>query len=145
MRFIALRIEGRSVTDPGVRIADHVRSSYPDVLDAIDAAGARASEDWPADGIGDASSVRAAFRRELDAAGVHDRLPRILVSAVEAAGGTLRSSPVAAPPYVVVTSLGITLRATLEAHRLVVELRVFEQQDGRYHRRDTVAVAARLV
>ena len=51
--------------------------------------------------------------------------PAVLRECVAAAGGQLRAEPVAAPPYVVVTSVGPVLRATLDEGRLVVTLRVF--------------------
>jgi hypothetical protein len=52
--------------------------------------------------------------------------------------------PVAAPPYVVVTSEGVVLRATIPDGRLVVTLRVFDVERGaetRYVRRSTVDVS----
>jgi hypothetical protein len=46
------------------------------------------------------------------------------------AGGRLQADPVPAPPYVVVTSVGPLLRATLEAGRLVVTVRAFRVERG---------------
>jgi len=46
--------------------------------------------------------------------------------AVEATGYDLRASPVAGPPYVVVTSCGPVLRATIDPGRLVIRFDAFE-------------------
>ena len=55
----------------------------------------------------------------------------LLSTAVEALGETLPADPVPAPPYLVVTSVGPVLRATLSEWRLVVELRAFAvDRDG---------------
>lgn len=91
----------------------------------------------------DGSAVADALQSALAARGVLGQLPDVLAAAVDAAGGTLSAAPVAAPPYVAVTSRGPVLRATLDGGRLVVGLRVFRLTDGnRYERRGEVAVEA---
>lgn len=70
--------------------------------------------------------VTDAMGAALEATGTLERLPAVLADAVEAAGGDLRAPPVAAPPYVVVTSRGPMLRATLETGRLVIRFDAFE-------------------
>lgn len=129
---------------PAVAV-EHVRDRYPSLLDAVGAASDVAAEDWPAAGVADGARVRSSFRDALDAVGVRDALPGVLASTVDALGESLQARPVAAPPYVVVTSTGVLLRATLDDCRLVVELRAFEQRAGRYHRRDSVTVTVRLL
>ena len=74
------------------------------------------------DGPGLADALETLLRRT----DVLPALPAVLATAVEAAGGTLSAQPVAAPPYVAVTSRGPILRATLDGGRLVVTVRAFE-------------------
>lgn len=82
--------------------------------------------DW-SDGVADGrAAVVGPLEAELRARGVLAALPAVLAGAVDAAGYRLRSRPVAAPPYVVVTSLGPVLRATVEDGRLVVTFQVFD-------------------
>jgi hypothetical protein len=111
------------------------------VLDCADAVAA----DWDGDTTSDADRVGPLLRATLARAGVIERLPNALRECVAAAGGQLRAEPVAAPPYVVVTSTGPLLRATLDGGRLVVTLRAFRVERGdagpRYVR-DATRVAA---
>jgi hypothetical protein len=92
------------------------------------------------DGPGLADALEAA----LGGAGVLGTLPAVLATAVDAAGGTLSARPVAAPPYVAVTSRGPVLRATLDGGRLVVTVRAFavERDPLRYVRGPTDPAAA---
>jgi hypothetical protein len=109
------------------------------------------AEGWEGAVTTDRDRVVAPMRRGLESAGTLSRFPQLLASTAAALGETLSASPVAAPPYVVVTSVGPVLRATLSRDRLVVTLRVFEVQRGtttRYRRRrvppeETVDVAFR--
>lgn len=48
------------------------------------------------------------------------------MGAVAAAGGDLRAEPVAAPPYVTVTSTGLVLRGTTPSGRLVATVHAFD-------------------
>ncbi|MCF2239616.1 MULTISPECIES: hypothetical protein [Halobacterium] len=118
---------------------EHVCTAHADVLAAVgaaaDAVDAAAASSGP--------QLGAALESRLTDRGVLASLPGVLAAAVAAAGGELPAEPVAAPPYVVVTGRGPVLRATLDAGRLVVELRVFALTDAnRYERRDGVAVEA---
>jgi hypothetical protein len=76
----------------------------------------------------DGRELARTLERALSAADVLPALPGVLVTAVDAVDGTLPASPVAAPPYVVVTSRGPVLRATLSDYRLVVTLCTFETE-----------------
>ena len=60
----------------------------------------------------------------------------MLAGAVSAVGEQLQARPVAGPPYVVVTSEGLLLRATLPGGRLVVTVAAFalERDPRRYVR-----------
>lgn len=84
----------------------------------------------------DSRSIREPLQATLERAGVLAELPAVLVDAVEAAGASMPAKPVAAPPYVVVTSTGPTLRATLDGTRLIVRLEVFAVEDGAFVRRN---------
>lgn len=89
--------------------------------------------------------VADALAAELRSRGVLADLPAVLAAAVDAAGGELQADPVAAPPYVAVTSRGPLLRATLDGGRLVVTLQVFRvTAGGEYERIDGVEVAAEI-
>lgn len=106
---------------------------------------------WDGDTTTDRSAVVPPLTAALRESGVHDRLPGVLAGAVSAVGEQLQARPVAGPPYVVVTSVGPVLRATLTDRRLVVTLDLFTvRHDGdepRYARRpadaDLVAVEFR--
>lgn len=62
---------------------------------------------------------------QLDRANVIERLPTVLADTVTLLGSPLTAEPVAAPPYVVVTSVGPIMRATLEDRRLVITIEAF--------------------
>lgn len=85
----------------------------------------------------DSRSIREPLQATLERAGVLAQLPAVLVDAVDAAGASMPAKPVAAPPYVVVTSTGPTLRATLDGTRLIVRIEVFSVADGAFVRRNT--------
>jgi hypothetical protein len=66
------------------------------------------------------------FESTLRDTGLFETLPTVLTECVEQAGATISAQPVAAPPYVVVASTGVLLRATLDGGRLVVTLQAFD-------------------
>jgi hypothetical protein len=88
-------------------------------------------ETWDRDATADPDSVAEPLRDELESAGAWERLPDVLAGAVRATDHSLSATPVAAPPYVTVTSRGPMLRATLEAGRLVLLLQAFDVKRGR--------------
>ena len=104
---------------------EHVLAEHADlvrrVVDCADAVAAG----WDGDSTADRERVVPPLRATLDRAGVLDGLPAVLVGAVRAAGFDLAAPPVAAPPYVAVTSRGPVLRATVGDRRLVATLAVF--------------------
>lgn len=127
--------------------AAHVRDTYPSLLETVAAAGATAASTWgvaTGDAGADATAasrpgvpprgrtVRQSFRTALRDAGALERLPTVLASTVDHLGDALAATPVAAPPYVVVTSRGVLLRATLDRGRLVVEIQTFEPAGNGY-------------
>lgn len=125
----------------------YVRTEHSDVVAAIEACADAVAESWAGETTDDASLVADRMEACLSEHGVLDALPDVLVGAVEAAGGEIQAAPVAAPPYVVVTSRGPLLRATLPGGRLVVRFEAFcVTDDGCYERAPTgptVAVAVR--
>ena len=122
-----------------------VSTEHADVVAAVGACADAVVETWDAPTASDGAALADALESCLAASGALDSLPGVLAAAVRAAGGTLSAAPVAAPPYVAVTSRGPVLRATLDEGRLVVELRAFRLTDeNRYARRDDVAVEASI-
>ncbi|SFG33108.1 hypothetical protein SAMN04488063_1704 [Halopelagius inordinatus] len=112
-------------------VADFLREERPTLLAAVaDAADAVADRRSATDSTADGGDVADELERELRSRGVFEAFPDALAGCVAAAGRTLRATPVAAPPYVVSTSSGPVLRATLSDGRLVVTLRVFEVERG---------------
>jgi hypothetical protein len=122
--------------------------SVPDVAEAFlrrEEAALLAAVASAADVASEAADPPAELERLLAAGGVTERFPRVLSALVAAVGRELQASPVADPPYVVVTGRGPVLRATLADGRLVVCLAVFEVERGPTYRRvDGVTVDAAL-
>lgn len=97
-------------------------TDHPDVVRTVRECAETAAATATDDDRPDTSTVRRRVETELRARGVWERLPHVLASCVEAAGGTLSARPVAAAPYVAATATGVVLRATLAGGRLVVAL-----------------------
>jgi hypothetical protein len=139
---------GRATRDRGVSLdaaaaREHVLSEHADTVAAVGESADAVVEAWDAPTASDGAALADALESCLAESGTLDALPDVLAAAVDAAGGTLSAAPVAAPPYVAVTSRGPVLRATLDDGRLVVELRAFRlTDDSGYERRDGVAVEA---
>jgi hypothetical protein len=126
-----------------------VLSAHASVVDGIDACADAVAEPWETDRTTDRDAVVDGFRDALSAAGIDEALPGVLADAVAATGHDLRAAPVAAPPYVVVTSRGPVLRATIDPGRLVIRFDAFEvvRDPGRrpaYRRLEGIDVAASL-
>ncbi|MFC4359066.1 hypothetical protein ACFO0N_14040 [Halobium salinum] len=102
--------------------ADAVATTWPEG----ESSGGAEDDDEPARATTDRDRVVPPFEALLAEHGLLDACTAVLVDAVAAAGEELSASPVAAPPYVVVTSVGPVLRATLPLGRLVLTLRVFD-------------------
>lgn len=120
---------------PATRARDHVLESHGDVVAGVLAAADAVADDWStlADGrraTPERDAVVAPLRTVLDRSGVLDRLPQVLAGAVEAAGYRLSATPVAAPPYVAVTSTGPVLRGTVADGRIVLSIDCFEVVRG---------------
>ncbi|WP_336363882.1 hypothetical protein [Halalkalicoccus salilacus] len=124
------------MNDPERRVRDRLLAAHAGPLAAtIERADAvAASWDGP---VTRREQVVEPLRAVLERAGLLERYPPMLVDAAEVLCSTLPASPVAAPPYVTVTSRGPVLRATLSEGRLVVRIDVFavERDPVRYVRR----------
>lgn len=136
-------VRERSVEDPEPVVESYVREAFPDVVAALQDAVAGATTNWPPDGITDPDRVRADLQTAVQSSGVRERLPQVLSAVVDELGASMRASPVAAPPYVVVTSEGVLLRATIDDTRLVIQFQVVERTAGRYQPLGDVEISAR--
>lgn len=111
--------------DPGAT-REHLLTERRAVVEAtLERADAVASS-WSGGATTDRDGVVEPLRAALSRAGLLGAYPAVLAECVAAAGGELRAEPVAAPPYVTVTSRGPVLRATLDGGRLVVTLAAFD-------------------
>jgi hypothetical protein len=133
-------------------VRSYLHREHGDLLATVEQCADAVAARWDGETTSDRSAVVPPLRAALRESGVAERLPGLLTGAVSAVGGELRAPPVAAPPYVVVTSVGPVLRATLTDRRLVVTIGVFtvrrDAEGPRYARRpdggaDPVDVAFR--
>lgn len=117
-----------------IRIAERLRSSHGAFLDAVAAAGRVTASSWDGEATTDRSAVVDRFERVLSETGTLSVAPKVLASAVDAAGGSLQADPVPSPPYVAVTAEGLVLRASTDVGRVVVTVAPFavEREPVRY-------------
>lgn len=128
-------------------VGDRVRHEHRDVIAAVDRCADAVASAWDGGRTDRRDAVVDPLRAKLSGAGVTVDLADVLGDVVDAAGRDLPASPVPAPPYVVVTSRGPILRATLEEGRLVVRFDAFAVGRGsepRYRRLDGVQLAVSL-
>ncbi|WP_435358408.1 hypothetical protein [Haloarchaeobius sp. DFWS5] len=128
------------MTGPTAAARETICTDHAELVDDIAASADALAATWT-DPPTDRAAVVPPFEALLDQRGVLSALPAVLTDAVAAAGYELRATPVAGPPYVVVTSTGVVCRATVADGRLVVRFRCFAvDRDGdgpaRYVRRD---------
>ncbi|WP_238392176.1 hypothetical protein [Halorussus amylolyticus] len=116
--------------DPAERAREHVLDAHAGTVEIVLACADAVASEWPDGSATDRGAVADPLRRALEAADAWARLPDALAGAVRAAGFSLSAPPVAAPPYVAVTSRGPVLRATVPAGRLVVLLCTFDVERG---------------
>lgn len=124
--------------DPAARARRYLLAEHrPLVATTLDCADAVAA-DWERSRVSDGDRIAGPLRAALDRAGVLAACPGALRGAIEAAGYEPTAEPVAAPPYVVVTSIGLLLRATVGDGRLVATVAAFRVErsaDGPRYRR----------
>ena len=125
---------GDETLDPDAA-REHLLTGRREVVEATVACASAVAAPWPPEGTTDREQVIEPLRAVLSEAGLLGVYPSVLAECVAASGGELRAEPVAAPPYVTVTSRGPVLRATLDGGRLVVTLVIFDVEreagDGR--------------
>lgn len=117
------------MSSPSAAAQSFTVDEHAAVIAAIDRCADAVVESWDAASVTDGAAVVGPLRACLAEHGVLDALTDVLADAVEAAGYTLRATPVAAPPYVVVTSRGPVCRATVADGRLLLRFRAFELTD----------------
>jgi hypothetical protein len=106
-------------------VREYVLETHGMLLETIFACADGVANSWDGEATTDRQHVVEPFERALHRRNVIDRLPAVLAGAVDALGENLPAKPVAAPPYLTVTSIGPVLRATLSSVRLVITIRVF--------------------
>lgn len=116
--------------DPAAAAREHMLAERADTIEATLAAADAVAADWSGldDGrpaTADRDALVDDLRAQLDDCGVLETYPETLAAAVDAAGHALPATPVAAPPYVVLTSTGPVLRGTVDDGRLVVRIDCF--------------------
>ena len=103
-----------------------IQTDHASVVDGINACANAVADPWDTSRTTDSQAVIDGLHRLLAETGILEALPGVLADAVEATGYELRATPVPAPPYVVVTSRGPVLRATIDPGRLVVRFDAFD-------------------
>ncbi|WP_254763841.1 hypothetical protein [Natrinema marinum] len=128
-----------------------IQTEHASVVDGIDACANAIADPWDTARTTDSQAVAEGLQRTLEETGVLAALPGVLADAVDATGYDLRATPVPAPPYVVVTSRGPVLRATIDPGRLVIRFDAFEvvrdsdpDRPPAYRRRDGIGVTVSL-
>lgn len=129
------------------RIRRYVRTEYADVLGTIDACADAVSSDCGEPLGRKRTAIVEPFRSALEDSDVLAELPAVLADVVDEIDHDLPAPPAPAPPYVVVTSTGVLLRATLPPGRLVIAIEPFavsRDDTPTYRRRPTLGVDVRL-
>ncbi|WP_247728478.1 hypothetical protein [Halovivax limisalsi] len=129
------------------RARDLLTDEHAETIETIDACAERAAATWAEPVPTDRDAVVEPFRARLEDRGVLAELPAVIESVVEPLDQELQATPVAGPPYVVVTSRGVLLRATLDTDRLVVGIEPFAVTAGPgagYRLRDAIRVTVSL-
>ncbi|EMA46374.1 hypothetical protein C448_06323 [Halococcus morrhuae DSM 1307] len=124
-------------------VLDDHESLLETILDCADEVVAS----WDDEATTERRHVVEPFENTLVDRDITGRLPALLAGAVDALGEELPAEPVAAPPYLTITSVGPVLRATLADARLVMTIRVFaiERDPTRYVRGATTPSEALAV
>lgn len=120
------------------RLENRLITTHRDRVDETIACADAVADRWEQSWTTDRSALVPPLESELAQRGVLEHYPTVLSDLVTEAGDELPAQPVAAPPYVVVTSTGPLLRATVAAGRLLVAFRLFDVERGdgtRYVRR----------
>ncbi|ELY61926.1 hypothetical protein [Natronolimnohabitans innermongolicus] len=139
------------MSHPVREVRRRIQTEHVPIVEGIDECADRIADPWDTSRTTDRDAVVEGLGAELESAGLLEQLPVVLADAVAATGCELPAQPVAAPPYVVVTSRGPVLRATIDPGRLVIRFDVFDvvrDESSRcppaYRRRNGVAITVSL-
>lgn len=108
------------------RVERRIRAGHEQTLARVDACAEVVVTTWEGRSTTDPGPLRQALETALRNRGVMSDFPEIILTATEALGYELSADPVAAPPYVTVSSLGPVLRGTMSEGRIVITIGVFE-------------------
>ncbi|MDJ1433469.1 hypothetical protein [Halostagnicola sp. A-GB9-2] len=103
-----------------------IQRDHETVIDGIDYCADLVANTWDGTQTTERRRVIEPLQSALESAGILETLPVVLSDAVESAGYDLESTPVPAPPYVVLTSRGPICRATIEPGRVLIRFDVFD-------------------
>lgn len=135
------------VSSPVRAVRKRIQAEHAPIVAGIDHCADQVAAPWDTARTTNATRLTDSLQAALESTGLLDQLPLVLADVVDAAGYELQAQPVAAPPYVVVTSRGPVLRATIAPGRLVVRFDCFEvvrDPGPAYRRLDGVAVEIEL-
>ncbi|RQG98074.1 hypothetical protein [Natrarchaeobius chitinivorans] len=139
------------MSEPIREVRRRIRTDHRQLVESVDDCADRVADRWDTARTTDGSAVVDSLRSELERTGSLERLRLTLVDVVAAAGYELPAEPVATPPYVVVTSRGPILRATIDPGRFVIRFDAFEVVRNRasdrppaYRRRDGTRITISL-
>ncbi|MGM0606671.1 MAG: hypothetical protein ACQETB_13500, partial [Halobacteriota archaeon] len=119
------------------RVESRCLHAHGETISAIERCADALVSEWDRDDCGrpyttDRSAIIQQLPAVLDRAGVPAALCELLVDVTGAIGADLPATPTPTPPYVVVSSTGPMVRATIPAGRLVVQFELFaiDRSDG---------------
>jgi len=136
------------VSYPVRSVRNRIQAEHTAIVEGIGHCADQVAAPWDTARTTDADRLVATLQAGLTSTGLLDQLPLVLADVVDAVGFELQAQPVPAPPYVVVTSRGPVLRATIEPGRLVIRFDVFEvvrDPGPAYRRLDGVSLDVEIV
>lgn len=108
------------------RVQRRIRARHEQTLAQVEACADDVVATWEGRSTTESGTLRQALETELRNRGVISDFPDILMTAIQTLGYELSVEPVAAPPYVTVSSLGPVLRGAVSEGRVVITIGVFK-------------------